>query len=111
MQILLEHQRYLTDEEKSFRRSIEKSIEMLHQLNEEFQQFKAKLELTCHEHFNEIRRQIDLHCEQLKEKIDNIREEMIAKTKAFEATCVKQLTNKTETIQVRPCEKKSLDKE
>ncbi len=38
---------------------------------------KTSLELECYEHFQEIRRKIDLHREKLKEKIDKLALDMI----------------------------------
>ena len=55
-------------------------------MNEEFISSKNGLDLNCHNHFQEIRFQLDQHREELKEKIDNIYMEMIEKTKAYEAS-------------------------
>ena len=107
LQMILENERYLSDEQKAFRLSIEESIAMQYQLYEEFQKCKINLELNCYDHFREIRRQIDFHCEQLKFKIDDIREEMINKTKIFEES--KEVCRKSEFIKLSQF--KTLDEE
>ena len=47
--------------------------------------------MDVHEHFQEIRFQLDEHRETLKGKIDDIYMQMIDKTKTFEATYLKSL--------------------
>ena len=48
----------------------------------------------------EIRRQIDLHGNELKLKIDEIRGEMIDKTNIFEKSYLKEVSRKSEFIQL-----------
>jgi uncharacterized coiled-coil protein SlyX len=55
---------------------------------------KISLDSDCHNHFQEIRRQIDLHREKLIEKIDNIYMGMINRTKAVESSFMKCLNEK-----------------
>jgi hypothetical protein len=64
---------------------------------EQFTLNKPSPELEVHEHFTEIRRNIDFHREKLKEKIDDIYMEMIEKTKKIEATYLKSLEDQLET--------------
>ena len=52
------------------------------------------MELECYNHFQEVRRQIDLHREKLKEKIDDIYMNMIEETKVFETSYLKSLNEK-----------------
>ena len=52
---------------------------------------KTTLELDAHEHFQEIRFQLDEHREELKQKIDDIYMGMIQLTKKFESTYMKSL--------------------
>ena len=59
---------------------------------------KNKLDLECHNHFQEIRFQLDQHIEELKEKIDDIYMEMIEKTKEFEKSYLKNLNLNNETF-------------
>jgi hypothetical protein len=82
---------YLNAEKKSIKQKLEESIRVFFKNVEEFQMGKTKLDLECHNHFQELRFQIELHREKLKEKIENIALEMIDKTKIFEATYLKSL--------------------
>jgi hypothetical protein len=87
---------FLSDEEVSLKNKIEESIRTFFQMYEEFNLNKTNRDLDVHNHFQEIRRNIDLHREKLKEKIDDIYMEMIEKTKKFEATYLKSLEDKLE---------------
>jgi hypothetical protein len=91
---LLDEHVYLSDDEVSLKKQIEDSIRKLHQLYEQFTLNKTNRDLAIHEHFQEIRRNIDLHREELKVKIDDIYMEMIEKTKKFEATYLISLEEK-----------------
>jgi hypothetical protein len=93
---LLEDFLFLSDEEFSLKTKIEDSIRQFFQIYEEFTLNKTKLDLDIHNHFQEIRFQLDEHREKLKEKIDDIYMEMIDKTKQFEATYLKSLEDKLE---------------
>ena len=70
---------------------IEQSIRIFYKMYEDFISSKTKLDLDCHEHFQEIRFQLDQHREELKEKIDDIYMKMIDKTKEVESSCLKSL--------------------
>ena len=85
---------YLNEEEISLKQKIEDSIKIFYQMYEEFTLSKTKLDLECHNHFDEIRRKIDVQREDLKEKIDDIYVEMIEKTKEAEKTYLKSLDEK-----------------
>jgi hypothetical protein len=93
---LLDDHGYLNDEEFALKKQIEDSIRTFFQMYEEFSLNKTNRDLDVHNHFQEIRRNIDLHREKLKEKIDDIYMEMIEMTKKFEATYLKSLENKLE---------------
>ncbi len=82
---------YMSDEEFSLKKQIQDSIQYFFQLYEQFTLDKTKLDLDVHEHFQEIRFQLDQHREELKQKIDDIYMEMIDKTKKFESTYLKSL--------------------
>ena len=71
---------------------------------------KNGLYLDCHDHFQEIRFQIDQHREKLKEKIDDIYMEMIDETKEFEEKYLKNL-NEELVDSLKQFEIKSLDEE
>ena len=64
---------------------------------EKFISSKDKLKLVCHEHFQEMRRQLDLHRESFKEKIDDIYLEMIDQTKEFETSYLNIVDEKLNT--------------
>jgi hypothetical protein len=88
---LLDDHVYLSKEELSSKKQIQDSIRQFFQMYEQFTLNKTTLDMDVHNHFQEIRRNIDLHREKLKEKIDDIYMEMINKTKKFEATYLKSL--------------------
>jgi hypothetical protein len=81
----LDGEYYLSNEENQAKSEIHNLLNKLHQLNEEFIQESAKIESICHDHFSELRRQIDIHREQLKAKIDEIALDMIKKAKKQES--------------------------
>ena len=82
---------YLSHEEISLKEKIEESIKIFY---EDFILNKIKLDLDCHEHFQEIRFQLDQHREELKEKVDNIYMEMIEETKEYESSYLKKFGEK-----------------
>jgi hypothetical protein len=93
-QKIIDEQFYLSNEEKAFKQQIENSIQIFYAMYEEFSSSKTKLDLDCHEHFQVIRFQLDMHREKFKEKIDDIYMEMIEKTKEFEANYLKSLNER-----------------
>ena len=68
---------FLNEEELSLKQKIEESIIVFYQMYEEFTSCKLKLDLDCHNHFQELRFQLDIHREKIKEKIDDIYMDMI----------------------------------
>ena len=84
MQKLIENERYLSDEEKSIKRQFEQSLRDFLNLNEQLQDVKNSFDLDCHNHFQEIRRKIDVQREELKDKIDKIALAMIEQTNEME---------------------------
>jgi hypothetical protein len=107
---LFDDQLYLSDEEISLKQKIEDSIRNYYQLYEEYLLGKTSLDLNCHNHFQELRFQIDEHREELKAKIDEVALEMIDKTKQLEAKYLTSLnaisveTNKTLEIEIKETE-------
>ena len=85
MEKLREEEEYLSKDERKEKKSLEKAFEKFENLYQEFIKIKDSLETECHDHFSEMRRNIDLRREELKSKIDEICLEMIEKTKRFEA--------------------------
>ena len=82
------------EEIKILQQKIEESIKVFYEMHDEFISNKNGLDLKCHNHFHEIRFQLDIHRERLKEKIDDIYMEMIEKTKEFESSYLKSLNEK-----------------
>jgi hypothetical protein len=105
---MLDEKVYLSNEEIGLKEKIEESIKVFYKMYEEFILNKSKLDLDCHNHFQEVRCQIDLHRENLKKKIDEIYMEMIEKTKEVEASYLKSLNEKLDTS-LKPIETKSIE--
>jgi hypothetical protein len=95
---LLEKQFYLSDEEKFLKKSLENSLQDFFKLSEGYDQARNAIGLKAHEHFQEIRYQIDLHREKLIEKIDKIYLSMIEQTKNVEASVSNNLSKKLEQM-------------
>ena len=81
---MLEKEVYLSDEEKMLKNTVEELIRQLERLHADFETIQRSFEVFSDDHFSEIRRQIDLQRETLKEKIDEIALKMIDQTKANE---------------------------
>ena len=64
---LLDDQLYLTNEETFINEKIKKTVKVFFKMYEELILSKNGLDLDCHNHFQEIRFQLDLHREKLKE--------------------------------------------
>ena len=86
LQNLIQKELFLSDAEKSKKKSLEESIQNFSQLNEQLQESKNIFELQSHNHFQEIRRKIDIQREELKDKIDQIALKMIDELKLIEDT-------------------------
>jgi hypothetical protein len=81
---LLDDQVHLSGEEKSLRQSIDDSLSRFQQMYDDLLAGKISLDLDCHTHCQEMRRQIDLQRESLKSKIDDLALTMIEKTNEME---------------------------
>ena len=101
---------YLNEEEISLKKKIEDSIKLFYSMYEEFTSSKTQLDLDCHEHFQEIRFQLDMHREKLKEKIDYIYIEMIEKTKESETSYLKSFNEKL-SCSLKSFETKSVEED
>jgi hypothetical protein len=84
LHMLIQNGRFLSDAEKVMKKSLEDSIENLLQLNEQLQESKNIFDVACYDHFQEIRRKIELQREELKNQIDKISFKMIDELKAIE---------------------------
>lgn len=96
---------FLTEEERSLKAQIEANIKMFFQYNDEFPQRLNELDVSCHDRFQEIIRQIDLHREEEIPKVYNgaiikrINEyslELIESVKIFEASYLQNFDLKYE---------------
>jgi hypothetical protein len=83
-QMLIQKELFLSDAEKVMKKSLEDTIENFYQLSEQLQESKNIFDLDCHNHFQEIRRKIDVQREELKDQIDKISLAMIDELKAIE---------------------------
>ena len=89
---------FLNEEELTLKQKIEESIKLFYTTHEELLSSKTKFDLDCHNHFQEIRFQLDIHREKLKEKIDDIYMEMVEHTKEFETLSLKSFNDASKTI-------------
>jgi hypothetical protein len=71
---------------------------------------KNSVEMDCINHFQEVRRQIDLQREELKVRIDEVALAMIAKTNKYEAAYLERL-NKNLQVALNSFDTKSLEDE
>jgi hypothetical protein len=92
IQNVLKNEEYLSDEEKNLKHQLENFIESFIPLKEKLLAKKSLLTLKCYNHFQELRRQIDLHREcmpktytkSIREKLNTISFELIDKVNDFE---------------------------
>ena len=82
---LLANEFHLSNEEKTTKQVIQDLINQLEELQHlVITSKRPEMQLTTFEHFTEIRRQIDIHREELKNKIDSIALKLIDQTKKWE---------------------------
>ena len=67
----LESQDYLSEAEKVHKKASDDLIAQIVQSHEEFVSSNENFEVKAHDHFAEVKRSIDLHRENLKQKIDD----------------------------------------
>ena len=103
---IIREELYLNDEEKSLKSKLIESFSTFDRLNQEHEISKdtfRQFELESHEHFQEIRRQIDMHREgdkfnaESRSNIDTIALNMIERTQGFERNyfkCLDELVKK-----------------
>jgi hypothetical protein len=84
LQNLIQKELFLSDAEKTKKKSLEKSLRDFFNLNEQLQESKNIFELDCYNHFQEVRRKIDVQREELKDQIDKISLTMIDQIKTIE---------------------------
>jgi len=84
--VLLEKEAHLSDVEMLSKATSKESLVEFYQLLDVLRQDKTSLNADIHNHFQEIRRKIDVQREELKEKIDKVALTMIDQTKAMESS-------------------------
>ena len=106
LQRLIDDENYLNNDEKSLKKSLIQSLEVFYKLYEDYMQRKNEIEVETFDHFQEIRRKIDIQREKLKSKIDEIAMDIINKTKFIQELFNKSLEKTLEDLKVQ-----SLDEE
>ena len=100
--VQIDDESLLNENERSLKSILIDGFKTFHKLDQEFKQAKlafSNYELKCHEHFQDMRRQIDLHREEspkvnnlfLMKKLDATSLAMIEQTKDFERTYYENL--------------------
>ena len=74
-----------TKNENYFKPKIEQDMAQLYQICDELRENQTSLEVECHDHFQELRRQIDIRREEAKARIDDLYMEMIDLAKMTES--------------------------
>ena len=109
VQKLILKERFLSDAEKLMKKSLLESIENFSQLNEQLKESKNIFDLDRYNHFQEIRRKIEVQREELKDQIDKTALTMIDELRAMEES----YADRIEEFQVEAFdlekEKKDLD--
>jgi len=95
---LINSQIYLSDEEIVLKKKIEDSIKFFFGIYELFTLNKNYLDSECQDHFQELKRQLDMHREKIKEKVDDIYMDMIEKTKEFEVSNLRSILSSASLI-------------
>jgi len=94
VQNLIEKRMHLTEAEKAIKHFSDKLFNEATRLVDEHEDNKRISAHKCFEHFQEIRRKIDLQREELKNEIDKIALAMIDQTKEFEMIFMKRFEPK-----------------
>ena len=90
---LIDKEAHLSDTEKDLKCLLEQSIKDKYEKLLDLEERKNEAILESHNHFQEIRRKIDLQREELKDEIDKISLAMIEQTKAIEASYKRLIEN------------------
>ena len=104
VQNLLAKEIYLSDNEKKLKKSLETRLKLFYDLAEQLEQDENVAQMESHNHFQEIRRKLDLHREELKDKIDKIYLEMIDKTIEQEKVFASRLESLSYKGEIQTCD-------
>jgi hypothetical protein len=105
VQNLLAKEIYLSGGEKKLKKSLETRLKLFYNLAEQLEQDENVAQMESHNHFQEIRRKLDLQREELKEKIDKIYFEMIDETKEKENSYASRLESLSYKGEIQTLEK------
>jgi hypothetical protein len=105
---LLNEEAYLSEEEIALKTKLNELTISFHEIYKKFLLNKTKLDLNCHNHFEEIRFQIAAQRDKLKVKIDDITLEMIEQTRKYETSHLECFTAKLESL-AKSFQTKSID--
>jgi hypothetical protein len=91
VQKLIEHERYLSDIEKSIKKSLEESLSRLFELNKKIQQSKDCFLTDSKNHFQKIMRKIERQRIELRNRIDDMSFSLIDEIKLIEQSYAKKM--------------------
>jgi hypothetical protein len=91
VQKLIEHERYLSDIEKSIKNSLEESLSHLFELNKKMQQSKDCFLTDSKNHFQKMIHKIELQRIELRNQIDDISYSMIDEIKVIEQSYARNM--------------------
>jgi len=90
LQSSIDQELHLNEAEEAYKKLIDEYYKECLRLNEEREYNKRVFGLECLEHFQEIRRKINLQRDEMKDEIDKIALVMLNNTKEFEALFMKR---------------------
>ena len=110
---LLSKNLHLSDREKTKRLELEQAMLDLYRLCDELREAKSLLDVEVYDHFQELRRQMDVRREEAKARIDHLYMEMIEMTHKTEAQFVDYLKEQVGNVvvEVRSQDRDDLEKE
>ena len=88
---ILSNQTHLSKEEQKLKKDITAMNHQLAELLSTLNSEKSSIEVACSDRFSDIRRQIDIHRELVKQKVDTIALNMIYQTKVEEAKFLQKI--------------------
>jgi hypothetical protein len=100
--IFLAKEMFLSDEEKNLKNRLEKELKVFYVLVEQLKQNENVVQMESHNHFQEIRRKLDLQREELNDKIYF---EMIDQTKEKENSYVSRIKSLNYKDEIQTLEK------
>ena len=95
---ILANDHHLNDEEIAIKNAIQELIQKLDQLQNDVRLKRNDMEITSFDHFTEIRRQIDIQREELKNKIDEISLKLIDRANEIENAYKLKLTQSVSVV-------------